>query len=117
MLKLLADENIPKRLVRLLREKGIDVVRIADLGLRGISDQDVISLANRLGRAILTRDSDFTQPWLLWNANYGVVYIAFNPAKEEMAALSTLLSKVLPTIKPKQGLLIIVQRNIVEIFE
>ncbi len=35
MLRLLADENVPKRLVTLLRREGVEVVRLQELGLRG----------------------------------------------------------------------------------
>ena len=62
MIKLLADENVPRRLVYLIREQGVDIIRLQDLKARGISDKELIEMSNRLGRAILTRDLDFTSP-------------------------------------------------------
>ena len=65
LLKLLADENIPRRLVALLKQHGVDVVRLQDLDVRGISDKELVDIANKLERTILTRDLDFTTPSLL----------------------------------------------------
>jgi predicted nuclease of predicted toxin-antitoxin system len=62
LLKLLADENVPRRRISLLREHGVDVVRLQDLGVRGVNDRELVEIAGRLGRAILTRDHDFTLP-------------------------------------------------------
>ena len=42
MIKLLADENVPRRLVYLIREQGVDIVRLQDLKARGISDKELI---------------------------------------------------------------------------
>ena len=62
--KLLADENVPWPLVRLLRSMGLDVVWIPETSYRGISDNEVINLANRDKKVVLTRDSDYLKPSL-----------------------------------------------------
>ena len=117
MLKLLADENIPKRLVRLLLERGLDVIRLIDLGKRGINDLEVIELANSQDRAILTRDSDYTQPQLLCKTEHGIVFIAYNPSKNELNSLAEMLATTLTAIKPKRCLLVIVRRRFIEVQE
>ena len=88
MLRLLANENIPKRLVTLLRRYSADVTRLQDLGIRGISDRELVDLANRLGRAIPTRDDDFTLPSLLSLTWYGVIYIAYQPRRSDVTQAS-----------------------------
>ena len=75
MIKLLADENVPRRLVYLIREQGVDIIRLQDLKARGISDKELIDMSNRLGRAILTGDQDFTSPHLLSLVKSGVIKI------------------------------------------
>ena len=50
--KLLADENIPWPLVRLLRNTGIDMVWIPETAYRGISDKEIADLANSNRRTI-----------------------------------------------------------------
>jgi predicted nuclease of predicted toxin-antitoxin system len=58
MSKLLADENFPMASVDLLRSKQFDVVSILR-SYPGISDVEVVRLANREQRLILTFDRDF----------------------------------------------------------
>ena len=54
---LLADENLPRRSSELLRELGYDVVTWREHA--GISDHEVVAIANEEQRIILTFDSDF----------------------------------------------------------
>jgi predicted nuclease of predicted toxin-antitoxin system len=56
--KFLADENIPIKTVKALKQKGIDIIAISEISL-GLSDRELLNLANRQGRVIITFDSDF----------------------------------------------------------
>ncbi len=58
MIKLLADENFPSRSVDILRANGFDVLWILR-SYQGISDAEIINLANAEQRLILTFDKDF----------------------------------------------------------
>mgnify|MGYP001062318043 CR=1 FL=1 len=58
MIKLLADENIPKRTVQTLKQRGIDISSVLDSS-HGLSDRALIKLANRENRVIVTFDKDF----------------------------------------------------------
>ncbi|MCL0088565.1 DUF5615 family PIN-like protein [Dehalococcoidia bacterium] len=57
-LKLLADENVPRPLVHLLRSRDIDTRWVREIE-RGMSDEAVVSLSADEGRVILTLDKDF----------------------------------------------------------
>lgn len=57
-MKWLADENVPATSVRLLREAGWDVAHVREHHA-GISDAEVLALAVRESRALLTFDRDF----------------------------------------------------------
>ncbi|MEB3788255.1 MAG: DUF5615 family PIN-like protein [Desulfurococcales archaeon] len=116
MLKLLADENIPKRLVSLLKKFNVDTVRLQDLGLRGISDKELIDTANRLERTILTRDSDFTTSRLLSQARNGVVYISYQPSRNDIQRLAERIATIAKQIEPKPGLLILIEYEHVEVY-
>ncbi len=50
---------MPRPLVKRLREFGVDVVWLVETEHRGISDEGVVDLANRLEAIVLTRDRDF----------------------------------------------------------
>lgn len=62
---LLADENVQTEWMRALREDGHDVVRVVDIERLGPGavDPDVLALASRWDRVLLTADqADFTDP-------------------------------------------------------
>ena len=117
MLKLLADENIPRRLVRLLVKHGVNVVRLQDLGLRGINDQELVERANNLERALLTRDSDFTMHHILLKIRNGVIYIAFQPTKSELPSLARRLAILIQELEPKLGLLVVIEHDYIEVYQ
>jgi len=117
LLRLLADENVPRRLIRLLQERGVDTIRLQDLGARGIDDKELIEMSNRLGRVILTRDHDFALPHLLSLVSNGVIYISFQPSKKEIPDLAARIATIARNYKPKPSLLIIIGREHTEIYE
>ena len=58
MLRLLADENFNDEIVRglLLRQPGLDLVRVPDVGLAGADDPDILAWAAENNRIVLTYD-------------------------------------------------------------
>lgn len=58
MLRLLADENFNRDIVRglLLRKPDLDLVRVQDVGLSGIEDPEVLAWAANNDRILLTHD-------------------------------------------------------------
>ena len=59
--RLLLDEDMDGDLAKALRARGIDVVRVQELGTRGYADPDQLALAVKLERAIVTFNrGDFT---------------------------------------------------------
>jgi predicted nuclease of predicted toxin-antitoxin system len=72
---LLADENIHPEVINFLRQSGIDVVSIVELGKFGLSDVDVLQQATESGRIVLTHDSDFGGLALLGANFIGIIYL------------------------------------------
>ncbi|GAB4240925.1 MAG: hypothetical protein Tsb0034_17680 [Ekhidna sp.] len=74
-MKFLADENFPGPSVSILRINELDVKWISETS-PGISDEEVINLANREDRIILTHDSDYGE--LIYKGGHkpkaGVIY-------------------------------------------
>lgn len=58
MLRLLADENINEHVIRglLSRQPDLDIIRVRDLGLEGLSDPKLLAWAADHDRIILTCD-------------------------------------------------------------
>lgn len=57
-MRLLVDECCRRSLVEALRKLGCDVAAVAEL-LPSVSDEDVLALAQRLDRVLITDDKDF----------------------------------------------------------
>jgi len=54
--KLLADENIPIEVVRFLKRSGVDITSVMEFS-PGLSDTEVMELANRENRVLVTSAS------------------------------------------------------------
>ena len=73
---LLADENIHSGVVAFLHEQGCDVLSIAGQGLWGLPDMDVLRMAQKGKRVVLTHDSDFGELAVLNSQPYtGIIYL------------------------------------------
>ena len=53
------DENMQGAVLIQLRRRGIDIVTVQELGLRGASDESHIDRAREMQRVICTNDQDF----------------------------------------------------------
>ena len=75
-LKILFDENIPIKVIELLKEKGFDV-NVVPLGL---TDKEISKLAKEESRVILTFDKHFINKRLFPPSEYsGIVLIDLHP--------------------------------------
>lgn len=61
MIRFLFDMGLPRRACEDLQAEGIDAVHLGPLGLPRLPDDEVIELAVREGRTVVTLDRDFTQ--------------------------------------------------------
>jgi predicted nuclease of predicted toxin-antitoxin system len=57
-MQFVADENVSRRVIDRLRADGFDVISIAG-PLSGISDAEVLRVADAAGRVLITEDQDF----------------------------------------------------------
>jgi len=79
-MRLLLNENIPLASVRALREAGHDVLAITEYS-PGITDQEVLQLAQRENRIVVTFDRDYGE--LIYRRGLpvpnGILYLRFSP--------------------------------------
>lgn len=59
MINFLTDENVATSVALVLRRHGFDVKDIKEEGLQGTSDKEVLQLARREHRVVITHDKDF----------------------------------------------------------
>jgi hypothetical protein len=56
MIRYLTDEHVPKALAAALRGRGVDVVRVQEVGLSTTPDPDILEWASGEGRVLVTFD-------------------------------------------------------------
>ena len=113
-MRFLADESCDFSVVRALRAAGHDVAAIAESAPQTIDD-DVIELAARETRVLLTEDKDFGQ--LVYagsQASSGVILIRF-PAEARPELPSTVLQTVEKLGASLTGLFVVIQPNRIRI--
>ena len=76
--RLLADENIPRTVIIALREKEYNIASVWELR-PGMSDEEVVELAMKESRIIITFDKDFGRIALLKPNITGVILLRIPP--------------------------------------
>ena len=77
-LKFLTDENVSASLVNVIRSKEYNVKDIKEEKLFGISDNEVVKLAFKEGRVVITHDKDFANLLKYSSIKHkGVIWLRF----------------------------------------
>ena len=111
MISLYADENFPLKVVEELRRLGFDVLTAYEDGRanQAIPDEDVLTRALELGRAVLTGNrQDFKRLHRAQPAHSGIVICTFDP---DFIGQASRIADALATIEPT-GKLIRVYRPV-----
>lgn len=87
-MKLLLDENISHRLVRMLSDIYPSIVHLRDIGLSGAPDDAIWEYARDHGYSVVSKDDDFRQRSFLHGAPPRVVWLQVgNAGTSAIAAL------------------------------
>ena len=109
MIKLLADENIPKKTVDTLRQEEIDIVSVAESS-PGMNDRTILEQANRDNRVIVTFDKDFGE--LVFRESLsvrGLILLRFTPISPNQIAER--IQSVLTQVTPIEDKIIVVEED------
>ena len=108
---LLADENIHPEVVKELRDQGMDVESVAEAGLLGQGDLTILRYAQRVGRVVLTHDSDFGRLVLVQKEPViGIVYLRPGHIRSEFAIqMINSLAKQVMNVRPP--FIVVVERR------
>ncbi|KXA97934.1 hypothetical protein AKJ39_02820 [candidate division MSBL1 archaeon SCGC-AAA259J03] len=96
--KILADENVRREVVAILKNLEVNIEHVSEAGRRGLSDKKQLEYANKKGRAVLTHDADFTQISEK-TENKGVIYVT-KPISAKREAKEVL--DVVDSYEPKE---------------
>ena len=103
MLKFLIDNNVPKSVSVFLKAKKYDVKLVQDLNPE-MTDLQVITLARRESRIILSNDKDFIALCL---GNTDVDTVLFSYLSQSAEIRITGLKKILPELKNGFGIAVL----------
>jgi len=67
--RLLLDQGLPRGAVAALSRRGFDAVHVGEIGMAKATDAEIIELARRDGRVVVTLDADFHALLVLANAS------------------------------------------------
>jgi len=113
--KLLADENIPIEVVRFLKRSGVDITSVMEFS-PGLSDTEVMELANRENRVLVTFDKDFGELVVREKAEVkGLILLRFAPRPPEQIAMR--IQQILASQIPVENSLLVVRENTVRVFK
>ena len=98
MLKFLIDEDMPRSTARLLKDKGYEVLDVRDCGLRGKTDDEVFSFAQKEGAVLITGDMGFSSLLRFPLGSHSGIIIAHFPNEISTTELNRQLSKELDNL-------------------
>ena len=105
---ILIDENVPKSVYTELKRRGYNVKHVIFIK-RGLKDKEIIDLANREGRIIITLDEDFVH--LSRFLKTKVILIRKKIEKRKIDSLVDTLERVLNI----EGKVIIIREDFIEV--
>ena len=110
-IKIISDENISPKVVAFLRGSGIDVLDSKEQKWFGKDDEELLFIANKEKRFILTHDSDFgTLAIYEGKAYFGIIYIRVkNHHPQNVIRVCNQLLNIKTEIEP--GTLIVVEES------
>jgi len=73
-IRLYTDEHVAKAVVRGLRQRGVDVLTVAEAGLLGASDKEHLARARAEGRVVFTQAEDFLRLHAAGLEHAGIAY-------------------------------------------
>ena len=78
-MRFLLDQDVYAATVRALRQLGHDVVTVSEAGLAQAADSEILAIAAKQQRILITRDRDFGGLVFVRNLGAGVIYMRVSP--------------------------------------
>ena len=110
VVRLLADMNISPKTVDVLRAEGWDIVRVTALLPHDAPDEEILGLARRESRVVVTQDLDFSTLLALGGFDRPSL-ISLRLSDSDPEIVTSRLREVLPQVeeKLKEGCVVVIQ--------
>lgn len=97
------DENVPASVLRALKGKDFEVVRLIDMGLARLKNSEVAELAIRESKIVITLDSDFLRLRRNLLSKVKVIFIDVHPRDPALIArlIDKFVNECIETLKRK----------------
>lgn len=109
-MRILADENFPGQAIRALRERGHDVSWVLEAA-RGSNDENVIQLANKGSRVLITLDKDFGRLAVHGTTRVTEGIILFRVATDSPERFAVVVTEVLESRNDWSGYFSVVEAD------
>ncbi len=107
-MKFLANENIPLKVVNELKHNGYDILRVDELK-KGMSDTEVLDIATKEKRVLITFDKDFGEIAIKTKrALNGIIILRMRPESAEFIKYR-LLSLLKKSLQFKNKLIVLTE--------
>lgn len=112
-MKFLSDENLPRSILRYLRSQGHNVKDIQEEGLRGLPDEQIVEIASREERIIITYDKDFIA-FQQDIRGFSAILLRFPrvPPRDVIPYLEALLDSIIAGKIPTPFILVLTQEKV-----
>lgn len=112
MTKFLADECTFTQTIRLMKDLGLEVERIQELGMTGVKDPEVFQRAQELKAVLVTNDKGFGDVRAYPpSAHHGVIVLKMEPDPQKVRAVHAVLKELLVREKQFEKSLFIVDTH------
>lgn len=82
-MRFLLDQDVYASTARFLSELGYDVVPVARIGLSRAKDEELLAVAQKQGRVLVTRDRDYGSLVFVKRLGAGVLYLRVLPLTQK----------------------------------
>ncbi|GHT21445.1 hypothetical protein FACS189430_01490 [Bacteroidia bacterium] len=119
MLKFIVDTQLPPALAAFLNLKGMDATHVMDYPMGEFtSDKEIIDIASREERIVITKDSDFFDYHLLKGYPPAILWLRIGNVKNKdlIEIIDTHLTKIQSLFTEEHSQLLIFQNNTITLF-
>ena len=93
-MKLLLDENVPVKILQLLRIRNVPVRHVHGTPVNGDNDEQIFSYAIKRKMTLITLDRDFPEDIYFEKTHYGIIFVESRGMHPEQMPINAYTRKI-----------------------